>query len=134
MTCYKTYSQRGICVSRPPALPLVLGPNLYLTAPALNLHSPLPALNLCLLLHRFTVKVCYSYSVGARKNAPGKNAHSPEKCPWEKCPQENYPPGKLPPGKLPPRKITPQENCPPRNIAPLKRVFCKASSCYGRIS
>ena len=36
-------------------------------------------------------------------------------------------PGKMPPGKVPP-EINPQVNCPP---LPLKKVFCKASSCYG---
>ena len=55
---------------------------------------------------------------GARKNAPR------EKRPPENYPPEINPPGKLPPGKLPPRKIAP----PP---LPLKKVFCKASSCYG---
>ena len=48
----------GMCVSRPlalaPAPALTLRPNLYFTAPALNLCSP---------VLRFTVKVCYSYSV-----------------------------------------------------------------------
>ena len=55
----------GICVSRTPAVALVPGSNLYLTAPAPNLYftSPVLALNLCLLVLRFTVKVCYSDSV-----------------------------------------------------------------------
>ena len=54
--------------------------------------------------------------IGARKNAPGKNA-----------------PRKNAPEKSAPRKIAPQENCPPGKIPPLplKKVFCKASSCYG---
>ena len=46
-----------------------------------------------------------SFPNGARKNAPGKNA-----------------PRKIAPGKSAPRKIAP---------LPLKKVFCKASSCYG---
>ena len=37
--------------------------NLYLAAPALNLYSPAPALNLCWPVLRFSVKVCYSYSL-----------------------------------------------------------------------
>ena len=68
----------GICVSRagPPALNLFLPDpaiNLYFAAPATNLYLPAPtlnlfsltalALNLCLLVLRFVVKVCYSYSV-----------------------------------------------------------------------
>ena len=58
----------------------------------------------------------------------------PGKMPLGKMPPEKVFPGKLPPeikppGKLPPRKITlPPENCSP---LPLKKVFCKASSCYG---
>ena len=60
--------------------------------------------------------------IGARKSAPGKSA-----------------PGKLTPGNKPPRKIAPRKITPqkiaPRKIAPpplpLKKVFCKASSCYG---
>ena len=35
-------------------------PNLYLTDPALNLYLPAAVLNFCLLIFRFTVKVCYS--------------------------------------------------------------------------
>ena len=42
-------------------------PNLYFTAPALNLYVPVPALNLCSPVLRFTVKVCYSYSVYLHK-------------------------------------------------------------------
>ena len=46
--------------------------DLHLSAPALNLYFPAPALNLflpalvlilCLPVLRFTVRVCYSYSV-----------------------------------------------------------------------
>ena len=43
-----------------------------------------------------------------------------------KIPPQKVPPGKLPPGNKPPRKIAPP--------LPLKKVFRKASSCYGRIS
>ena len=43
-------------------------------------------------------------------------------------PPGKMPPGKMPLGKVPPGKLPPQENCPP---FPLKKVFCKASSCYG---
>ena len=46
---------------------LAAGPNLYLTAPAPNLYFTAPALNLCLPVLRFTVKVCYSYSVYLNK-------------------------------------------------------------------
>ena len=53
---------------------------------------------------------------GARKNAPRKNA------PGKSAPPENYPPEINPPGKMLPRKLPP---------TPLKKVFCKASSCYG---
>ena len=38
---------------------------------------------------------------GVRKNAPGKKAPLPEKCPRENCP----------PRKMPPGKMLPQENC-----------------------
>ena len=56
------------------------------------------------------------YRSGARKNAPGK------------MPPGKMPPGKLPPGKLPPGKLPPGKLPLP---LPLKKVFCKASSCYG---
>ena len=41
----------------------VLALNLYLPAPALSLFLPPLALNLCLPFLRFTVQVCYNYSV-----------------------------------------------------------------------
>ena len=44
----------------------------------------------------------------------------PENCPPKIRPPEILPPGKLPDGKLPPPL--------------LKKVFCKASSCYGILS
>ena len=43
------------------------------------------------------------------------------------------PPGKMPPGKMALGKVLPGK-LPPRKMAPplpLKKVFCKASSCYG---
>ena len=50
------------------------------------------------------------------------------KMPPGKMPPGKVPPGNKPPRKIAPRKIAPQENCP---LLPLKKVFCKASSCYG---
>ena len=40
-----------------------LAPNLYFTTPILNLYLPAPALSLRSPVLRFTIKVCYSYSV-----------------------------------------------------------------------
>ena len=50
---------------RLPALALAPAPdlNLYFPAPASNLYLPALVLNFCLPLPRFTVKICYSYSV-----------------------------------------------------------------------
>ena len=60
----------GICVSLPPALApgpnlylTIQAPNLYFTAFVLSLYLPAPILTLCFTALRFTVKVCYSYSV-----------------------------------------------------------------------
>ena len=50
LATFLSFSKAGICVSRPPAL-------------ALNLLLPALVLNLCLPVLRFTVKICYSYSV-----------------------------------------------------------------------
>ena len=56
------------------------------------------------------------------------------KMPPGKMPPGKMPPGKVPPGKLPP-EINPPGKLPPENCRlpplPLKKVFCKASSCYG---
>ena len=60
----------GICVSLPPALApgpnlylTIQAPNLYFTAFVLSLYLPALTLTLCFTALRFTVKVCYSYSV-----------------------------------------------------------------------
>ena len=50
------------------------------------------------------------------------------KMPLGKMPPGKVPPRNKPPRKITPRKIAPQENCTP---VPLKKVFCKAYSCYG---
>ena len=57
------YSKYEKCLSKGYLCFPAPGPNLYLTAPAPNLYFTAPALNLCLPVLRFTVKVCYSYSV-----------------------------------------------------------------------
>ena len=51
---------------QPPALNLYFPaqvPNFYLPVPALNFFLLALVLNLCFPVLRFTVKVCYSYSV-----------------------------------------------------------------------
>ena len=60
--------------------------------------------------------VLYWFQVNSLKANPGK---------FQFMVLGEMPSGKMPPGKLPPRKISP---------LPLKKVFCKAYSCYGRIS
>ena len=68
------------------------------------------------------IELCCEYlSTVLGKMPPGKMSPG-------KMPPGKVPPGKLTPGNKPPRKIGPWKIAPP---APPKKIFCKASSCYG---